>query len=119
MCIISIIIASNNIQINSFVPIGVTNVIDNCGVYDLSLNCVQCASGWHLEGSACFQNIQGCVSYSQNICLYCIGYAILVENRCLTCTGMSDLSKVTFFRGVAQWITSQTLPVYSQAYLLG
>lgn len=86
MSIITINTASNAIQLNSFVPIGITNVIDNCGSYDLSLNCVQCLNGWHLEAGRCFRSVEGCVSYSQNICLQCIGYAILIENRCVTCT---------------------------------
>ena len=40
MCIISISTQNNQVVLNSFVPIGVTNVIDNCGQYDLSLNCI-------------------------------------------------------------------------------
>ena len=63
MCIISIDANTNAIQINSFVPIGVTNVIDNCGQYDLQMKCVECAIGWHLEQGRCYYNIGGCISY--------------------------------------------------------
>lgn len=117
MSIISIITSTNAIQLSSFVPIGITNVIDNCGAYDLSLNCVQCLSGWHLESGLCYRNIEGCTAYSQTICLYCIGYAILVENRCVTCTEMGDLNKITFFRGLGNWISTNQLPTFSQSYL--
>ena len=48
MCIITVWKSTNAIQINSFVPIGVTNVIANCGQYDLQMKCLECVLGWHL-----------------------------------------------------------------------
>ena len=48
MCIISIWTENNAKQINSFVPIGVTNVVDKCGQYDLQMKCLACVIGWHL-----------------------------------------------------------------------
>ena len=63
MCIITIWTDTNARQINSFVPIGVTNIVDNCGQYDLQINCLACVLGWHLEAGLCYRNIEGCVAY--------------------------------------------------------
>jgi hypothetical protein len=99
MCIITVWTNNNARQINSFVPIGATNIVDNCGQYDLQSRCLACRIGWHLENNICYRNIEGCVGYIQNICVQCWGYAILVENRCVSCVGMSDLNKIVFYRG--------------------
>ena len=63
MCIITIWTDTNARQINSFVPIGVTNIVDNCGQYDLQIRCLACVLGWHLEAGRCYRNIEGCVAY--------------------------------------------------------
>ena len=48
----------------------------------------------------------------------CWGYAVLVENRCVSCVGMSDLNKMVYYRGVRQWVGNDRMPVVSQSYLL-
>lgn len=48
MSIITISTATNAFQLNSFVPIGTTNVIDYCGLYNEALQCVACVIGYHL-----------------------------------------------------------------------
>lgn len=108
----------DSFTLNSFVPIGTTNVIDFCGLYNEALQCVACNIGYHLENNFCYPNIAGCNSYSRNICLQCAGYAVLVENRCVGCDEMGDLGKVAFFGGLYSFITSNTMPFFSQGYLL-
>lgn len=115
MCIIS----SNPLIINSFVAIGTTNVIENCGLYNEALQCVACNTGYHLENNTCFLNIAGCISYYGYICLQCAGYAILIENRCIGCSEMGDVGKIIFFDGLYIFLNSNTLPFFSQPYLLG
>ncbi len=85
MSIISIIRSTNKVTLNSFVTIGVTNLVDNCGEYDNQLVCIKCVFGWHLEGGRCYSNIQDCNSYYGQICLECFGYSVLIENRCVGC----------------------------------
>jgi len=48
MSIITINTANNAYQLNAFVSIGTTSIIDNCGLYDETLQCVACAIGYHL-----------------------------------------------------------------------
>lgn len=48
MSIITISTSTNAFQLNSFVPIGTTNIIDYCGLYNEALQCVACAIGYHL-----------------------------------------------------------------------
>lgn len=118
MSIITINTQTQKIQLLSFVAIPASYVIDNCAQYTSSLQCLACAPGYHLENNLCYVNIPGCTSYFKNICLQCSGYAILIENRCIGCSEMGDLGKIIFFGGLFGFISSNTLPSFSQSYLL-
>ena len=101
MCLISVNRFNNALVLQSFVPIGITRVIENCSQYSLSVECLQCVPGYHLDGGVCFPNVEGCATYYRNICLGCSGYAVLAENRCLTgCRWMGDLAKLLYWGDV-------------------
>ena len=85
----------------------------------MALNCLQCASGYHLEGGYCYRSLDGCISHFGYICLECEKFSILVENRCLSCREMGDLNKVVFYEGLWEWVGTSRQQVYSQSYLLG
>ena len=51
--------------------------------------------------------------------MLCNGFAILVENRCVSCTGMSDLNKMVYYGNVRRWVNNNNVPLLSQSYLLG
>ena len=49
MSIITYTVAADKpIKLNAFVPIGTTNIIDNCVLYTDSLKCSACIPGYHL-----------------------------------------------------------------------
>lgn len=48
MCIISLEKTSGSIRIFSFVQIAPGNIINYCSLYGSSLQCLQCADGYHL-----------------------------------------------------------------------
>jgi hypothetical protein len=49
LCLISISMTLGTLPLlSSFVPIGVTNIVDNCDQYSLSISCLQCVQGYHL-----------------------------------------------------------------------
>ena len=48
MSIITISTITNAIQLNSFVLIATSSLIDNCGLYNEALQCVACTVGYHL-----------------------------------------------------------------------
>lgn len=117
LCLISINTLNNALTLSSFVPIGVTSVIDNCDQYSLTVKCLQCLPGYHLENSICYIDIENCISYSQNICIQCAGYSILVENRCLTCNELTDLAQISFFGDFRLLPTTPSF-IYSRRYLI-
>lgn len=117
MCIITISTATNAYQLNAFVVIASTSLIDNCALYNDVLQCSTCLPGYHLENNTCYPNIAGCTSYTRNICLQCAGYSLLVENRCVGCSELADTAKVIFWGGLASLIRSSASPIFSQSYL--
>jgi hypothetical protein len=78
MCIIALEKTYGSIRIYSFVRIDPGSIIDYCALYGSSLQCIQCGDAYHLENGVCYANIENCISYIQNICLQCDGFAILV-----------------------------------------
>jgi len=48
LCLISVTTSNNALQLSSFVPIGITSVVDNCDQYSMSVQCLQCLPGYHL-----------------------------------------------------------------------
>lgn len=72
MCLITINEQSQRQpRIYAFVPIGAGNIIENCAIYNQQMQCIQCASEWHLEKGKCYPNFGGCVAYIEQICIEC------------------------------------------------
>lgn len=118
LCLINIDSTNKAVQLSSFVAIGITSVVDNCDQYSLSIKCLQCLPGYHLQNSVCYMDIDGCISYSRNICISCAPNAYLIENRCLTaCYHTSDLAQMPFYGNFVALSASFTFMV-SRAYLL-
>lgn len=87
------------IGLRALVTIAVTRVIDYCIDYsNISIECLRCQEGYHLEEGKCYQNYGGCIKYLANICLECANYYLLVENRCISdCISVSDGRSILFF----------------------
>jgi len=77
---------------------------------------MQCGAGYHIENGQCYANIDNCVSYSQNLCLQCEGFALLVENRCLSDCSLGDLSQILFY-GDFRLLMAEAVIQVSRSYL--
>lgn len=97
------------VQLRSLTPISSSNIIDFCIDYDTNSICLRCATNYHLENKKCYPNFGACVKYKENICLECMNYFFLVENRCISdCLSLSDARSLLYFEGST---TSSTLEV--------
>ena len=70
-------------KIRSLVTIELTQLIDFCIDYNTQSQCTLCRDGYHLEDGVCYTNTGRCLRYRKNICLQCVEFHLLVENRCL------------------------------------
>ena len=87
--------------IRSIVVISIHQRIDYCNLYDEAQRCERCIDGYHLENGKCYLSIGGCISYKQNICLKCLDYYLLIENRCVAdCPSISDC-RTAFYYGIS------------------
>lgn len=97
------------VNLRSLTPISSSNVIDFCIDYDENSNCLRCAANYHLESKKCYPNYGGCVKYRENICLECLNYYFLVENRCVSdCLSVSDARSLLYFEGSTSRSTLET-----------
>lgn len=89
-----------NVQLRSLTPISSSNIIDFCIDYDTTSICLRCAANYHLENKRCYPNFGGCIRYRENICIECMDYYFLVENRCVSdCLSVSDARSLLYFEG--------------------
>lgn len=87
-----------NVQLRSLTPISASDIIDFCSDYDTYSKCLRCNNNYHLENSQCYPNMGGCVKYRENICIECLDYYFLLENRCISdCVSVSDARSALYY----------------------
>jgi hypothetical protein len=66
-----------------------------------------CHEGSHLEGGKCYNNYGGCLKYYENICVECLDYYLLVENRCVSdCLSVSDTRNLLYYENNNKKVSS-------------
>lgn len=90
-------------------------VVDYCVDYSTTQTiCLRCQDDYHLDNGVCYQNSPGCITYFKNICTECKGFALLIENKCVSdCQKLSDTRSLRFYNN---FVIGNAIPSIQRAY---